>query len=56
MYLWVDSLYIVQDDEDDWSYHAALMYSIYENSFITFSATGASDCNGGMLSPRGPTF
>jgi hypothetical protein len=38
-YLWIDSLCIIQDDEDDKSHEIAKMSSIYTNSYITIAAT-----------------
>jgi len=54
-YLWVDSLGIVQDDQDDWEREAARMAAVYENSFLTLAASAASDGNGGCLQPLTPT-
>lgn len=45
-YIWIDSYCIVQDDELDWSREAAAMGEIYENAFITLSATTATDGDG----------
>lgn len=39
-YLWIDSLCIIQDSEDDWMKEAALMADIYENSVCTIAAAG----------------
>jgi hypothetical protein len=54
-YLWIDSLCIVQDDEDDWRREAALMCFVYGGSTINISASSAT--NGSMgcfqeLKPR----
>jgi hypothetical protein len=48
-YLWVDSLYIVQDDEKDWETESAPMTAIYENSFLTIAATDATDTDKGCF-------
>ncbi|EON61245.1 hypothetical protein W97_00458 [Coniosporium apollinis CBS 100218] len=46
-YLWIDSLCIIQDDEDDWRHEASLMANIYENAVLTLGATAsASDAEG----------
>lgn len=37
-YLWIDSLCIVQDDEEDWKKEAALMGDVYSSAFCTLSA------------------
>ncbi|KAI9711707.1 MAG: hypothetical protein M1820_001851 [Bogoriella megaspora] len=40
-YLWIDSLCIVQDDENEWAQEAAGMASTYENAFITLAAASS---------------
>jgi len=47
-YVWIDSLCIVQDDRDDWAKESGRMCQIYENSFLTVSATIAENCNAGL--------
>jgi len=42
-YLWIDSLCIVQGDQDDWAREASRMSSVYQNAQITIAAA-ASDC------------
>ncbi|KAK0724318.1 heterokaryon incompatibility protein-domain-containing protein, partial [Lasiosphaeris hirsuta] len=37
-YLWIDALYIIQDDADDWAEQAAQMASIFSSASITISA------------------
>lgn len=51
-YLWIDSLCIVQDDEEDWQRESAKMAQIYCNSFLTLAATRSIDGNGGCFSER----
>ncbi|KUI55352.1 hypothetical protein VP1G_02805 [Cytospora mali] len=46
-YLWIDSLCIIQDDEEDWAREAALMADIYRESFCTISAHSSKDGDGG---------
>jgi hypothetical protein len=56
--LWIDSICIIQDDEEDWRAEAAKMYTVYEGSFLTLMATMAKDGRGGLLrseSPCAPT-
>ncbi|KAK9778484.1 hypothetical protein SCAR479_04506 [Seiridium cardinale] len=53
-FIWIDSLCIIQDDEQDWLHEAALMCDIYGNSSLTIAATGAVDGNGGCYSDRDP--
>lgn len=51
-FLWIDSLCIVQDSEQDWHHESALMSSIYRNSTLTISATGAVDGSRGCFIPE----
>lgn len=46
-YLWIDSLCIVQDDEDDWAREAAKMARVYGNSYCTLAALSSADGSGG---------
>jgi hypothetical protein len=49
-YVWIDSLCIIQDSEEDWAHEAALMSTIYENAIITIAATWCSDSAQGLFS------
>ena len=51
-YLWVDSLCICQDDEQEWEQEAALMADIYGGSVFTISALTSPNANVGFLGPR----
>lgn len=51
-FLWIDSLCIVQDSEQDWHHESALMSSIYRNSMLTISASGAADGSHGCFLPE----
>lgn len=53
-YLWVDSLCIIQDDEEDWSYEAKRMALVYEGAYFTIAATAAEDGTQGLFTPRFP--
>ncbi|KAK0611301.1 heterokaryon incompatibility protein-domain-containing protein, partial [Immersiella caudata] len=48
-YLWIDSLYIIQDSESDWATQCAQMAHIYVGSFVSLAADAASDCESGFL-------
>lgn len=50
--LWVDSLCIIQDSEDDKAKEIMMMSSIYKNAYITISAAVAKSCDEGFLKPR----
>jgi len=51
-YLWVDSLCIVQDDDDDKVQNLPQMRSIYQNALLTISAASAESSNSGFLYKR----
>jgi hypothetical protein len=51
-YLWIDTLYIVQDDQEDWQQESKNMADIYSGSYLTIGATRASNCETGFLQPR----
>ncbi|KAI4111358.1 MAG: hypothetical protein LQ339_000557 [Xanthoria mediterranea] len=51
-YLWVDSLCICQDDEQEWEQEAELMADIYGGSVFTISALSSPNANVGFLGPR----
>lgn len=48
-YLWIDSLCIIQDSEQDWLNESALMSQVYSNSTITIAAAAACDGTIGCL-------
>jgi hypothetical protein len=51
-YIWIDSLCIVQDDENDWLQESERMGSVYANAYVTIAATSAVDGSGGLDSIR----
>ncbi|KAF4907162.1 hypothetical protein CGCF415_v007474 [Colletotrichum fructicola] len=51
-YLWIDSLCIIQDSEDDWNRESANMGFIYSSSYLTIAASGSIDSRGGCFIPR----
>jgi hypothetical protein len=51
-YLWIDSLCIIQDSQEDWERHCSKMPEIYRNSIVTIAGPGASNCNAGFLQNR----
>ncbi|OIW25322.1 HET-domain-containing protein [Coniochaeta ligniaria NRRL 30616] len=48
-YLWIDSLCIVQDNEQEWLEQSVKMGDIYMNSSFTITAHSAGQCNEGFL-------
>jgi len=49
-HLWIDSLCILQDSEDDWLEHSGLMGDIYSGAYLTIAATRAQDGSAGLFS------
>lgn len=43
--LWIDSLCIIQDDNEDWEVESGKLGSIYENSYLTISAAASAHGN-----------
>jgi len=48
-YLWIDSLCIIQDDNDDWEREAAQMARIYQNGRVTITASRSDGSSGGCF-------
>lgn len=48
-YIWIDSLCIVQDNNDDWQREASRMASIYQNAFITLAGTSSGAPDEGLF-------
>jgi hypothetical protein len=51
-YVWIDSLCIIQDDDQDWVNECTRMTSVYMNSFINIGANAARDSRGGLFQQR----
>jgi len=51
-FLWIDSLCIVQDSEEDWQIQSDRIGSIYALSFLTINAAASPDSNGGCFAKR----
>ncbi|KAH6721576.1 heterokaryon incompatibility protein-domain-containing protein [Leptodontidium sp. MPI-SDFR-AT-0119] len=47
-YIWIDSLCVLQVDEDDWNREAANMGNINKNAYLTLAATASSGGMGGL--------
>jgi hypothetical protein len=52
--MWLTSLGIFQDSQEDWKEAAATMAGIYEHAYLTIAATFAQDSNGGLFSSARP--
>ncbi|KAJ0117888.1 hypothetical protein J7T55_014338 [Diaporthe amygdali] len=46
-YIWIDSLCIIQDNDDDWKREAAKMSEVYREALCTICALSSSDGDGG---------
>lgn len=55
MYLWIDSLCIIQDQEDDWARHAEKMDKIYDNAIFVAAAVSSSASFVPFLGTDAPT-
>ena len=53
-YIWIDSLCIVQDDQQDWENEAARMEQVFSDAYLTIAASSAKSSNDGFLLPRKP--
>jgi hypothetical protein len=51
-YLWIDSICIIQDDEQDWETESRLMEQIYSYAYVTIAASCASGTEDGFLKSR----
>jgi hypothetical protein len=51
-YIWIDSLCIIQDDEEDWNKEAATMCDVYQCAVLTIAATHAPGGDTGCFAPR----
>lgn len=51
-YIWIDSLCIVQDDDEDWKRESAKMGGIYEGSTLNIAASHAKDGSRGCFIRR----
>ena len=58
LYLWIDSLCIIQsgDDRQDWYREASSMNMVYTNSCCNISATDAEDSTNGLFRHRDPLY
>ncbi|KAH8744538.1 heterokaryon incompatibility protein-domain-containing protein, partial [Diaporthe sp. PMI_573] len=48
-YLWIDSLCILQRDNDDWASEAGKMQDVFRGAYCTIAATSAQDSTQGFL-------
>ncbi|KAF4495713.1 heterokaryon incompatibility [Fusarium agapanthi] len=55
-YLWIDSLCIIQDSNDDGIHKSARMCDVYGNAYLTIAATKSKNSSEGFLRPRSESF
>lgn len=53
-YLWIDTLCIIQDSEQDWIEQSAIMGAIYRGGACNIAATSSKDSRGGCFVTRNP--
>lgn len=53
-YIWIDSLCIIQDSDQDWELESVRMSRVYGNSALNIAASRASDGSMGLFSKRLP--
>jgi Heterokaryon incompatibility protein (HET) len=51
-YIWIDSLCIIQDSEEDWLKESVTMKDVYKNSLCTIAATAATNSSEGCFFRR----
>ncbi len=51
-YIWIDSLCIIQDSDEDWNAEAAKMESVYAGADCTLASTGSASGDGGCFHDR----
>lgn len=47
-YLWIDSICIIQGDEDDWHRESTTMFDVYRHSYLTLAALFGHDSSTGL--------
>ncbi|KAJ9654820.1 hypothetical protein H2198_006175 [Neophaeococcomyces mojaviensis] len=55
-YLWIDSLCILQDSDEDWRREAGRMQNVYRNAYCNLAASGSHNVLGGLIKTRDPTL
>ncbi|CCF34787.1 TOL [Colletotrichum higginsianum] len=51
-YLWIDSICIIQEDEEDWAVEAKIMHKVYRYSYCNLAAVDSKNCLGGLFRGR----
>ena len=53
-YLWIDSLCIIQDSQEDWIRESGTMQNVYANCVLTIAASWGGDGSTGLFVERNP--
>ncbi|KAK3346442.1 hypothetical protein B0T25DRAFT_520864 [Lasiosphaeria hispida] len=51
-WLWIDSLCILQDSDEDWQKEAVMMYEVYKNAILNISADDSPNARWGCFRDR----
>jgi Heterokaryon incompatibility protein (HET) len=51
-FIWIDSLCIIQDDENDWERESSKMSDVYQNAYVTIISALTSSCHDSFLQAR----
>jgi hypothetical protein len=51
-YLWIDSLCILQDDDEDWKHESVRMEDVYALAYCTIAATSAGNSHAGFIARK----
>lgn len=53
-YIWIDSLCIIQDSDEDWKHEAGRMHSVYRNSYCNIAIADSKEDRKGAFRTRKP--
>ncbi|KAK1751163.1 heterokaryon incompatibility protein-domain-containing protein [Echria macrotheca] len=51
-YIWIDSLCIIQDDQEDWMVESTKMADVYQNAILNIAATSMRNASASLFQPR----
>ena len=55
-YIWIDSICIMQDSDEDWQAECSRMGQVYKNAFLNIAATGSYNSHTGLFFERDPSL
>ena len=53
-YMWIDSICIIQGDDDDWKTEGGKMFQVYKNSYLTLAAAWCRNSRSGLFNEQQP--